>query len=95
MVLYAIPATGMYTMGVIRYVETGNFSEFMRFGALWTEVRDNLSLLIMLLLYFVALGVVVSVMGFTVILLPFLGFLYEVSSGHLIGQAGLEISRGY
>lgn len=95
MILYAIPATGMYAMGVIRYAETGNFSEFMRFGALWSDVRDNLSLLFTLLLYFLALGLVVSVLSFTVIVLPFLMFLYQVSSGHLIGQAGLEISRGY
>lgn len=95
MLLYTIPATGMYTMGVIRYAETGNFSEFMRFGVLWADVRDNLSLLLTLLLYFLALGLIGSVLSVMVIVVPFLGFLYQVASGHLIGQAGLEISRGY
>jgi hypothetical protein len=82
-------------MGVIRYAETGNFSEFMRFGVLWADVRDNLGLLLTLLLYFLALGLIGSVLSVTVIIVPFLGFLYQVASGHLIGQAGLEISRGY
>ncbi len=96
MILYGIVAGGMYWMGVIRYAETGNFSEFMRFGALWQDVRDNVGTLLMLLVYGIVVSLIMSVVipiaALTCIGLPAAIFYTQVVTGHLVGQAGLEIT---
>jgi hypothetical protein len=98
-ILYGIVATALFWMGVIRYAETGNFSEFLRFSDLWDDVRANLGTLIGLLLYSIVLGLLVSVasifLAITCVGIPALTFYSQVVSGHLIGQAGQEIVHGY
>ena len=95
MLVYALPAAGMYTMGVIRYAESGNFSEFLQISALWHDMTDNLGTLFTLLLYAIGLLLLQSLLSFTVIVTPFLIFFYHVASGYLIGQAGLEIQEAH
>ena len=93
--LYTIPALALYWMGMIRYGETGNFSEYLRIGALWADVRNNFSDLFMLWLYTMGLclltALISPILGITVIGVPLLGFYYQVATGHLIGQTGLII----
>jgi hypothetical protein len=93
--LYAIPVSGLYVMGVIRYAETGNFSAFMQFGALWRDLMDNLSLMITLLFYVVVLVAVTlfvsPILAPTIVGAPLLVFWYHVATGHLIGQVGLQL----
>jgi hypothetical protein len=93
--LYAIPVGGMYIMGVVRYAETGNFSAFMQFGALWHDLMNNLSLMLTLLFYVVVLVVVAllvsPIAAPTVVGVPLLVFWYHIATGHLIGQVGLQI----
>jgi hypothetical protein len=91
--LYILPAGGMYVMGIIHYGETGNFSAFMQIGTLWRDVRANLGTLLMLLVYSLVLGFLGTLVSFTVVIIPFLGFFYHIATGHLIGQAGLEIQE--
>jgi hypothetical protein len=96
--LYSIPAFALYWTGVIRYAETGNFSSFMQFGALWRDVTANFGLLFTTWLYAMALGLlgalVSPIAAVTVVGLPLVGFYYQVASGHLIGQAGIMMTRG-
>jgi hypothetical protein len=96
--LYTIPAFALYWTGVIRYAETGNFSSFMQFGALWQDVTANFGLLFTTWLYAMALGLlgalVSPIAAVTVVGLPLVGFYYQVASGHLIGQAGIMMTRG-
>lgn len=93
--LYAIPVGGMYVMGVIRYAETGNFSAFMQFGALWRDLMNNLSLMLTLLFYVAVLIVITALISPiaapTVIGAPLLIFWYHIATGHLVGQVGLQI----
>jgi hypothetical protein len=96
--LYTIPAFGLYWTGVIRYAETGNFSSFMQFGALWRDMMANFSLLFTTWLYAMALGLlgalVSPIAAVTIVGIPLLVFYYQVATGHLIGQAGLMMTRG-
>lgn len=93
--LYAIPVGGIYVMGMIRYAETGNFSSFMQFGALWRDLMNNLSLMVTLLFYEAVLVVIVMfvspIVALTIIGAPLLAFWYYIATGHLVGQVGLEI----
>lgn len=95
--LYAIPAGGMYWMGVIRYAETGDFMEFFRIMALWGDMMLYFRRVMSLWLYSVVLGLIGAFLSpivlITVIGVPLLGFWYQIATGHLIGQAGLEILR--
>jgi hypothetical protein len=98
LILYGALAAAMSWMGIIRYTESGNFSEFLRFSELFRDVRDNLSTLLGLLLYTFLVGLVVTVaaipLTITCVGLPALMFYSQVVTGHLLGQAGLEITRG-
>lgn len=95
--LYGIPAGGMYVMGVIRYAETGNFSSFLQFGALWRDLTRNLGLVVTMILYviiLVVIGMFVSpIAAVTVVGAPLLGFWYQLATGHLIGQVGLQMAQ--
>lgn len=97
LMIYAIPAAAMYWIGVMRYAESGNFSEFMQFGSLLREARQHIGILVMLLLYCLAIGLIGAVVSplfvVTCIGAPLLGFWGQVASGHLIGQAALEIEQ--
>jgi hypothetical protein len=100
LILYGIVAAALYSMGVIRYAETGNFSEFMQFSDLWEDARSNIGTLLSLLIYSLVLGLLAGVLlPFSVVLCgvgEFIVIFYaQIVSGHLIGQAGLEIARGY
>ena len=99
-ILYGIVAAALYWMGVIRYAETGNFSEFLQFSDLWEDVRSNYGILLGLLIYSLVIGLLAAVLvPFSVILCgvgEFIVIFYaQVVSGHLIGQAGVEIAHGY
>lgn len=98
-IFYAIPATAMYWIGVMRYSQTGNFSEFTQFGALWREARANLGTLVSLLLYNLLLGLIFAVISplalITCIGIFVLAFYSQIATGHLIGQAGRQIVRSY
>lgn len=93
--LYAIPALMLTFMGMIRYAETGNFSEYFRLGALIRDTRQNASLLFVLLMYVFGLGLLALVIApFVAVLIvgvPLVNFYFHVASGHLIGQAGRMI----
>ncbi len=100
LLLYGIVAAALYWMGVIRYAESGNFSEFMQFSDLWEDVRSNWGVLVGLLVYSLALFLMASVLlPFSLVLCgvgEFIVIFYaQVVNGHLIGQAGLEIAHGY
>jgi hypothetical protein len=100
LILYGIVAAALYSMGVIRYAETGNFSEFMQFSDLWEDARSNIGTLLSLLIYSLVLGLLAGVLlPFSLILCgvgEFIVIFYaQIVSGHLIGQAGLEIAHGY
>jgi hypothetical protein len=100
LILYGIVAAALYSMGVIRYAETGNFSEFMQFSDLWEDARSNIGTLLSLLIYSLVLGLLAGVLlPFSVVLCgvgEFIVIFYaQIVSGHLIGQAGLEIAHGY
>jgi hypothetical protein len=100
LILYGIVATALYWMGVIRYAETGNFSEFMQFSDLWEDARSNIGVLLGLLIYSLVLGLLAAVLlPFSLVLCgvgEFIVIFYaQIVSGHLIGQAGLEIAHGY
>jgi hypothetical protein len=96
-IVYAIPATAMYWMGIIRYAETGNFSEFIHFGSLWADVREHFSTVLILLVYSILIGLLALAAGMilwiTCIGLPLLAFWYQITTGHLIGQAAQSITR--
>ena len=96
--LYGIAGMAMTWMGIIRYTESGNFSEFLRFGELFRDVRENMSTLLGLVLYTFLLGLVVSIaaipLSITCVGIPALLFYSQVVGGHLLGQAGLQITRG-
>jgi hypothetical protein len=93
LLLYTLPALALYSLAIIRYAETGNFSAFIQFGALWRDMTGNFGLLLRLWLYVLGMVVLVSVISpfaaATILGVPLLLFWYHISSGHLIGQAGL------
>jgi hypothetical protein len=96
--LYGIVAAALFWMGVIRFAETGNFNEFLRIGGLWEDVRSHMPTALGLLIYSLAFGVLISLVA-AVSVVTCVGplvvaFYAQVVSGHLIGQAGLEITRG-
>ena len=100
LILYGIVAAALFGMGVIRYAESGNFSEFMQFRDLWEDARSNMATLLGLLIYLLVLGLLAAVLlPFSLVLCgvgEFIVIFYaQIVSGHLIGQAGLEITRGY
>lgn len=96
--LLFIPIAAIYWMGVIRYAETGNFSSFLAVRELFDAVRNNLSTLVMLFIFNLVLGLVFSLIGsvawITCIGIPAVAFWQQIASGHLLGQAGLEITGG-
>lgn len=91
---FILIATALYTMGLIRYGETGNFSAFIYVGDLWADTRANLGVLVLLWLYLLGLllvGVVLlSISLITCVGVPLVAFYLWVVSGHLIGQAGVQ-----
>lgn len=95
--IYAIPATAMYWMGVMRYSESGNFSDFVQFGSLLRDVRAHAGVLVMLMLYVLAVGLVAALISplliVTCVGLLVLSFWVQIAHGHLIGQAALEIEQ--
>ena len=100
LILYGIVAAALFWMGVIRYAESGNFSDFLQFSDLWEDVRSNWGILLSLLLYSLVLGMLAGVVGLFSVVLCGVGefivmFYTQVVSGHLVGQAGLEIADGY
>ena len=100
LILYGIVAAALFWMGVIRYAESGNFSEFLQFSDLWEDVRSNWGILLSLLLYSLVLGMLAGVVGLFSVVLCGVGefiviFYTQVVSGHLVGQAGLEIAHDY
>jgi hypothetical protein len=100
LILYGIVAAALYWMGMIRYAETGNFSEFMQFRDLWEDARSNIGTLLSLLIYSLVLGLLAAVLLPFSLILCGVGeliviFYAQIVSGHLIGQAGLEIAHGY
>jgi hypothetical protein len=98
--VYSLAAAALYWMGVIRYAETGDYNEFIRFSDLWQDVRSNLGTLLGLLMYSLVFALLVAVLVPFAALVCGVGLLVllfyaQVVSGHLIGQAGQEIARGY
>lgn len=95
--IYAIPATAMYWLGVMHYTESGNFSDFVRFGALLREVRQHIGALVMLLLYVLVIGLlgalIAPILIVTCVGILVLSFWIQIAYGHLIGQAALEIEQ--
>ncbi|MCL4239023.1 MAG: DUF4013 domain-containing protein [Anaerolineae bacterium] len=93
--LYAIPALMLTYMGMIRYAETGNFSEYFRLGALIRDARQNASLLAVLVMYVFLFGLLAAVVtpfvAAFIVGVPLVNFYYHVATGHLIGQAGRMI----
>lgn len=98
-IVYGIPAAAMYWIGVMRYTQSGNFSEFTQFGSLWREARANAGTLVTLFIYNLLLGLLLAIISplavLTCIGIFVLAFYSQVASGHLIGQAGREIVRSY
>ena len=83
-------------MGTIRYCETGNFVEFVQIRSLWADVRAHLGTLVMLLVYVLVFELIVALLApFSVMVCGvgtfLLAFYAVVVTGHLIGQAGVEI----
>jgi len=100
LILYGVVAAALYWMGVIRYAETGNFSEFLQFRDLWDDVRSNWGILLSLLIYSLVLGMLAAVLGVFSVALCGVGefiviFYTQIVNGHLVGQAGLEMAHGY
>jgi hypothetical protein len=97
-ILYMIPVMGFFWMGMIRYAETGNFSEFVKIRALWRDVRTHLSTLLVLWGYTLVLGLLAFVASpfllVTCVGIFVLGFWSQVSTGHLVGQAALSMDQG-
>ncbi|MBP8974850.1 MAG: DUF4013 domain-containing protein [Anaerolineae bacterium] len=93
--LYAIPALMLTYMGMIRYAETGNFSEYFHIGALIRDTRQNASLLVVLVMYVFLFGLLAALVApFVAVLIvgvPLVNFYFHVASGHLIGQTGRMI----
>lgn len=97
LLLFLVLSTVFFGMGMIRYVESGDFTAFIRIGDLWADVREHFMLLLELTLYLIGLGLLggllTSAFAVTCIGAPLLVFFWQVMSGHLIGQAAREISR--
>ncbi len=97
--LYAIPALMLTFMGMIRYAETGNFSEYFRVGALIRDTRQNAGVLVVLVMYVFLFGLLAALVApFVAVLIvgvPLVNFYYHVATGHLIGQAGRMILVEY
>jgi len=97
-ILYGVVTAALFWMGVLRYTETGNFGEFLRIRELLADARDHMSTLLNLLLYSVLVGLIMAVasifLSITCVGIPAVMFYSQVVNGHLLGQAGLEISRG-
>ncbi|NDJ79376.1 MAG: DUF4013 domain-containing protein [Chloroflexi bacterium] len=95
MIAYGIPATLVMWMGMIRFTETGNFSSFLQFRDLWRDVRANMSIMLMLLVWLIVVGFAVallsSVLWITCVGLFVLGFAQKIVGGHLIGQAAVAL----
>ena len=92
---YVVPATALLWAGIIRYADTGNFVEFLRFGSLWRDVTENMRSFGVLLVFMVVLALLATLIApvalITLVGIIVLGFYTQVVSGHLIGQAGREI----
>lgn len=98
MIIFGLAAAAFYWVGVIRYAETGNFSEFLKFGSLWEDIRGNMGTLLGLLLFTFIFGLIMAVIWpFSIITCVgpiVLMFYQQVVTGHLIGQAGLDMIGG-
>lgn len=98
-IVYGIPAAAMYWIGVMRYTQSGDFSEFTQFRALFREARANIGTLVTVFLYYLLLSLILAVISplavITCVGIFVLAFYSQITSGHLIGQAGREIVRGY
>lgn len=96
---YSLLASALYWMGIIRYVETGNFSSFVEFRALLQDIRSNLNVLLPLLGYTILLGLLGALISplllVTCVGIFVVGFYYQVATGHLIGQAAQEIAAAH
>jgi len=96
-IVYGIPAVAMYWVGIMRYTQSGDFSEFTRFGALFREARAHLGTLATVFLYSLLLSLILAVISplavITCVGVFVLAFYSQIASGHLIGQAGREIIR--
>ena len=94
---YALLATSLYWMGIMRYAETGNFVSFVQFRSLFDDVRANLDIMLRLLFFALLLGLLGALISplllITCVGIFALGFYHQIVSGYLIGQAGIEISE--
>jgi len=97
-ILYGLVATAFFWMGVIRYAESGNFADFVRFRLLWRDLRDHSATLLVLLAYVLGFSFIMAfitpVLAVTIIGIPLVIFYTQLVTGHLLGQAGREIARG-
>lgn len=84
--------------GMIRYAETGNFSSFVQFRTLLSDVRDNLGTFVTLMLYYLLLGLIASIVAplslITCVGIFVVIFFSQTATGHLIGQAGRMVHEG-
>lgn len=94
--LFLVVSTAFFGMGMMRFTESGNFSDFMSLRMLWDDIRENMMLLLELVLYLTGLallaGAAMTVMSITCIGIPLVIFVWQVMSGHLIGQAARQLS---
>ncbi len=93
--LFLLVGTAFFGMGMIRFAESGNFSDFMSLRMLWDDIRENMMLLLELVLYLTGLallaGAAMTVLSVTCVGLPLAIFFWQVMSGHLIGQAARQV----
>lgn len=96
MLVQLVLSTVFFGMGMIRFAETGDFSAFTAIRDLWDDVREHTMVLLELALYMIGLaiagGVLMSAFTLTCIGAPLVGFFWQVITGHLIGQAALQVT---
>ncbi len=96
MLVQLVLSTVFFGMGMIRFAETGNFNAFIGLRDLWDDVREHTMLLLELALYMIGLafvgGVLMSAFTVTCIGAPLVIFFWQVITGHLIGQAALQVA---
>lgn len=93
-VLYAIAASVVYAGGVVRYLDTEEFSTFLQFGDNLALVRENIGDFGMFLLYLIGAGLVAGVVSSITLGLASLlyGPFFAYFGGHLLGQLAIKVS---
>lgn len=94
LLVYAVGAGLLYTMGTIEYVSTENIGVYFNVSKLWGMVREHSSAVIEYIVFSIIVSMAMSALGSTGVGALVTGAFTVPITGHLMGQLAIKIKGG-